>query len=212
MSILDHKISQLDIDTAGVAALPDVLTGSADENKKLFDRLVHQVVSQKFNALLEELSSELGAEQIGAAVEGISGSNVQQLLKNLKKDIDSAAFHAGSVSSVFGRGGNVVAQTGDYTPQQVGAAPAIHSAKVTLGTLWTEEGTCWVQPLEHELVTAATRVDLYPDSGVMNQLRKAGTTALYVENRNGAAYAVAMGNAPAEELLVQADFVEVTAV
>lgn len=32
-----------------------------------------------------------------------------------------------SVSSVFGRTGAVVAQTGDYTPEQVGAAPAVHT-------------------------------------------------------------------------------------
>ncbi len=33
----------------------------------------------------------------------------------------------GSVTSVFGRTGAVTAQTGDYTPEQVGAAPAVHT-------------------------------------------------------------------------------------
>ena len=106
----------------------------------------------------------------------------------------------------------MVAQSGDYTPQQVGAAPAIHCAQVTIGTQWSEDGDRWVQPFEHELVTTNTRVDLCPDSTVMLKLGKAGATCLYVENNNGTAQAVVMGNAPEEELLVQADFVEVTAV
>ena len=37
------------------------------------------------------------------------------------------------VSSVFGRTGDVVAESGDYTPEQVGAAPAIHANRHATG-------------------------------------------------------------------------------
>ena len=209
MNILEQKISQTDMEAAGVVSLPDVLTGSAQENKLMFDRMVRELVSRRFNTVLELLSSAAGAEQIGAAVKDIEGRTVQAVLNGLKKDIDTITLQGGSVSSVFGRAGNVVARAGDYTPQQVGATPAIHTAVVTLGTGWQQENDCWVQPFAHSLVGENTQVDLWAGAETLKKLKRAGTMALYVENNGGTARVVAMGKCPVEELQIQADFVEV---
>lgn len=209
MSILDQKINQTDIETAGVASLPDVLTGSAQENKMLFDRLVREVVSQRFNAVLEQLCSLQGAEQIGAAVAGMEAQTVQGILSRLKKELDELVLQSGSVSSVFGRAGSVVAQAGDYTPQQVGATPAIHIAQVTLPNSWQKKNNNWVQPFVHTLLTANTQVNLLINADLLQQMRLAGTAGLYVENNDGTAKVVAVGNPPAAELQLQAEFVEV---
>ena len=42
----------------GVQSRPDKLTGTAAQNKKVFDALVTAVVKERFNALLDELRTE----------------------------------------------------------------------------------------------------------------------------------------------------------
>ena len=53
MSIRDHKITDAQIAEKGVIASPDTLTGTADENKGVFDRLVREVVAPEFNAIVD---------------------------------------------------------------------------------------------------------------------------------------------------------------
>lgn len=83
MSILDYKITDALVALYGVCMLPDVLTGSPAENKKCFDRLVQLGVAPQVNGLIETLASAGGAAEIGAAVEGLAGTTVQQLLEEL---------------------------------------------------------------------------------------------------------------------------------
>lgn len=224
MAIIDNKITDGDISTYGVISAPDRLTGTANENKQVFDRLIKQAVKVKMNELIDDLLAASAAGQLGASPpSGLSGSTVQAVLQSLKSYVDSTkvakepgkglsqndytdadkalvgqipdkadktyvdqnmvaqipgkglssndytdaekelvaqipykagtdnvltkdntapfeptgeynpctkkyaddlAFSAGAVTSVFGRAGAVVAQDGDYTPQQVGAEPA----------------------------------------------------------------------------------------
>lgn len=159
MSITEQKITQSDVESMGVVSLPDVLTGTAAENKALFDRLVREVVSQRFNSLVDALSAESGAGEIGAAVEGLDGETVQELLAALKEYIDNITLQSGSVSSVFGRAGNIVAQAGDYTAEMVGAARPSTTHTVTLAASGWSGGS---YTLSVEGVTATSNQEILP--------------------------------------------------
>ena len=69
MSLTEHKLTQENIRQYGVVAAPDRLTGTAQENKKLFDRLIREVFAGDFNALIDELA-EIGVEQAVLLPEG----------------------------------------------------------------------------------------------------------------------------------------------
>ena len=66
MALSDLKITDTQINSNGIASAPDVLAGTAEENKKLFDRLVKNVVATAFNHLLDELGTAGAAKEIGA--------------------------------------------------------------------------------------------------------------------------------------------------
>lgn len=195
MALIDNKITDGDISTYGVVSAPDRLTGTANENKQVFDNLIKQAIKVKMNELINDLIAATAAGELGAkAPSGLSGSNIQAVLQSLKtyvdntkvakepgkglsendytdadkalvaqipdkagtdnvltkdnvtpfeptgeynpctkKYADNLAFQSGNVTSVFGRGGAVVAQEGDYTPQQVGAEPAFSVLPVSKG-------------------------------------------------------------------------------
>lgn len=59
MALTDHKITEQMIQHKGVIAAPDRLTGTANENKMVFDRLIREAVKACFNGLVDELTSEL---------------------------------------------------------------------------------------------------------------------------------------------------------
>ena len=63
MSLKDYKITQNDIETKGVVAAPDVMSGDPQANKRIFDRLIREAVAEKFNDLVDELISS-GVEVI----------------------------------------------------------------------------------------------------------------------------------------------------
>ena len=50
-----------------------------------------------------------------------------------KEDLEDVVVAAGAVTSVYGRRGNVVSQKGDYTAEQVGAAPEKHATQHLTG-------------------------------------------------------------------------------
>lgn len=63
MSLKDFKIKQSDIETKGVVASPDVLSGTATENKMVFDRLIRDAVKNYYNDLVDALE-QYGVENI----------------------------------------------------------------------------------------------------------------------------------------------------
>lgn len=119
MAIKDLKISEAQVSQKGVVSAPDKLSGSAAENKAVFDRLVKDVIVPNYNALLDTLAGLGGAWEIGAAVDGLKGSNVQTLLTNLKKHTDETVINVGAMSSFNGRNGAVVPKEGDYNADQI---------------------------------------------------------------------------------------------
>ncbi len=56
MSLEEYKIKESDIRQKGVVAAPDKLTGSAEENKRVFDRLIEDVVRVKMNGALDAMA------------------------------------------------------------------------------------------------------------------------------------------------------------
>lgn len=90
MSLSNYKLTDAAIARNGVVAAPDKLTGSAAQNKAVFDRLIRETVKELFNGLIDVLSSEDGAAEIGVApVSGVVGGDVQTVLGSLKTLLDT---------------------------------------------------------------------------------------------------------------------------
>lgn len=89
MSITDYKMTDGDISAKGVTAAPTVLSGTPEENKRVFDRLIRDVVKQDLNGLIDALTAATGAGEIGASVEGLAGATVQAVLNAVKSGLDS---------------------------------------------------------------------------------------------------------------------------
>lgn len=69
MALIDNKITDNDVNVKGVVAAPDRMLGTADENKRVFDRLIREAVKGKLNQLIDNLR-ELGVEHIIRSVDG----------------------------------------------------------------------------------------------------------------------------------------------
>ena len=63
MGLSDFKITDADITSKGVQASPDQLSGTAEDNKKVFDRLTSGPVRDGHNKLIDALVT-LGVEQL----------------------------------------------------------------------------------------------------------------------------------------------------
>jgi len=55
MALTDYKITDSQISTKGVVSAPDKLTGTAQENKAVFDRLIREAVKDDLNGLIDAL-------------------------------------------------------------------------------------------------------------------------------------------------------------
>ena len=98
-----NKITDADLAGKGVQGQPDVPGLTAAEMQAKIEEIVRSVAIPKINEIIDKY---VAAEKL-----------------------DEVILTSGSVSSVFGRAGAVTAQTGDYTPEQVGAAAKIHGAR-----------------------------------------------------------------------------------
>lgn len=119
MALIDKKITDEQIDENGVCAASDILTGDAQENKAVFDRLVREVVKNSVNGIIDELYASGAAGQIGAVDPTVNEtSSVQDALASLKRFIEEKAIAAGYMS-FNGRDGAVVPEEGDYNANQI---------------------------------------------------------------------------------------------
>ena len=130
MALKDRKITEAGIAQHGVVSAPDRLTGTAAENKKVFDKLVRNVVAEQVNGLVDDLSAKTagasGISQLGMTpIAGLNAANAQVALEELKNWLEQAIIGAGGVLSYNGRRGAVKPQSGDYTAAMVGAAPVL---------------------------------------------------------------------------------------
>lgn len=72
----DLRITDEDIAQHGVIAAPDRLTGSAAENKAIFDRLVRDALKERFNTMLETVGEHLVWEPYDAGKAYVPGNKV----------------------------------------------------------------------------------------------------------------------------------------
>ena len=102
MSIQEQKITEAAIAANGVQSRPDKLTGTAAQNKKVFDALVTAVVKERFNALLDELTGTTAAAQLGiTTIPGFSAGNVQTALEQIvqaMQDVTQGSVADGSIT------------------------------------------------------------------------------------------------------------------
>lgn len=87
MSIKDLTITDQNVQSTYVQSQPDRLTGTAQQNKAVFDALP-QLIRQRFNELLELLTAESGAGEIPVGpIEGVTAETVQQALEAIQQNL-----------------------------------------------------------------------------------------------------------------------------
>ena len=155
MSIQNQKITPAAVAANGVQSQPDKLTGTAAQNKKVFDNLVTAVVRERFNALLDELTGTGAAAQLGiTTIPGFSADNIQAALEQIvtaMQEITQGSVADGSITlaklaaevTAIALGGAAASHThgaGDVTSGVLDAAriPALSGDKL-LAWVVTEE-------------------------------------------------------------------------
>lgn len=156
MSIQDQKITEAAIAANGVQSQPDKLTGTAAQNKKVFDNLVTAVVKERFNALIDELMGADAAGQLGiAAITGYSADNIQDALEEIitvMQGITQGSVANGSITlaklaaevTAIALGGAAASHThgaGDVASGVLDAAriPVLDGTKLGTGSVGTEQ-------------------------------------------------------------------------
>ena len=143
MSISGQKITDEEIAAAGVQSRPNKLTGTAAENKAVFDALVKDLVKVKLNDLIDELTGAGAAAQLGVdTVTGLSSDNIQDALEEIVQslvDITQGSVADGSITSAKLASGAV--DTGSMADGAVAtaklAAQAVTTAKIALLAITT---------------------------------------------------------------------------
>lgn len=156
MSIQNQKITEAAIAANGVQSQPDKLTGTAAQNKKVFDNLITAVVKERFNALIDELMGADAAGQLGiAAITGYSADNIQDALEEIitvMQGISQGSVANGSITlaklaaevTAIALGGAAASHThgaGDIASGVLDTAriPVLDSANLKAGSVGTEQ-------------------------------------------------------------------------
>lgn len=92
MALSDYKVTDALIASKGVVAAPNKLVGNAEDNKKVFDRLIREGLKGNINSVIDLLVSTAGAGEIGVvAITGVTGDDIQTVLSSLKAILDTKA-------------------------------------------------------------------------------------------------------------------------
>lgn len=156
MSIQEQKITDAAVAANGVQSQPDKLTGTAAQNKKVFDNLVTAVVKARFNALIDELTGAGAAGQLGiATISGFSADNIQSALEEIvgaMQDVTQGSVTDGSITlaklaaevTAVALGGAAASHThaaGDINSGVLDAArlPVLDGTKLGAGSVGTAQ-------------------------------------------------------------------------
>ena len=136
MSLSDYKITDDAIAQNGVVAAPDKLTGTAAQNKAVFDRLIRESVKSLFNSVIDTLEGVGGASAVGTApITGVTGEDVQTALGSLKLLLDTKSAAADTDLHIKSVSFN--AATGVFTfTREDGSYIAVDTALEKVATNW----------------------------------------------------------------------------
>ena len=102
MALNDCKLTDAQIAAVGVQSQPNKLTGTAQQNKAVFDALVKDLVKVKFNSLIDALTGAGAAAQIGVdTITGLTAATVQEALQAIVEamaDITQGSVADGSIT------------------------------------------------------------------------------------------------------------------
>lgn len=91
MALTDYKITNTDVTGKGVQSAPDRLTGTAAENKAVFDRLIAEVVKEKLNSLIDGIVAELAGKMPAPGSAGSVGQYLKVGESGVEWDTPSGA-------------------------------------------------------------------------------------------------------------------------
>ena len=112
MAITDFKITDADVSGKGVVAAPDQLNGTATENKRIFDRLIREVVKEEHNGLIDALAA-LGVQQLVQ----YGTENIRHIRMNADEHIEVSAD--GKTWTEFASSGHIIFDNkGTQLPQR----------------------------------------------------------------------------------------------
>lgn len=100
MSYEKFKLTDDAISQNGVSAAPDKLVGSAQDNKKIFDRLIRNVVKDLINGLVDQLGAD--NEKLSAGNGGISTKTAEVLGLKTTATVNEALQHLRDIAVVGG--------------------------------------------------------------------------------------------------------------
>lgn len=97
------KITETQMNENGVIAAPDILTGTTQENKDVFDRLIRSIVAVAFNQLVDDLEAA-GVEQAVLLPENAAGFKYLRLNKDKVLEVSTD----GTVWQATGSSGHLI--------------------------------------------------------------------------------------------------------
>lgn len=122
MALIDKKITDNQIANNGVISAPDRLTGTANENKAVFDKLVKNIVSQAVNGIIDVLTSSSGSSEIGTKFgktlnDAVLSDNISVIRLNNDKVIETSTDGV-NYESTGSSGHLIMDQNGEELPQR----------------------------------------------------------------------------------------------
>lgn len=117
-----EKILQQEIESVYVQGAPTKLTGSAQENKRVFDKLPLMII-EKINDIIDELSGGSGADSISGEYRGVVMS-LQDIVNMIITEIDDRYTKA-DIDLIVADGMNI--DCGDFEPDLLSHQMDIHA-------------------------------------------------------------------------------------
>ena len=117
----EFYITDSDILTKGVIASPDTLVGTAAQNKSIFDRLISEVIKQKYNDMLHVLETDI-SDYLGESEDERRAAETQRQHNEYGYTDEEEEFHNGRVQNETARqtaeAGRVLAEQGRESAEE----------------------------------------------------------------------------------------------